>query len=117
MLAYLIGSGAYRWAAERRAAMETCLKYSQYKGYLVHAGKEPLEFISLFPYWRPVEESDGIVLSEDGEERLKIPLEEEFKKLSKRTFTLEELQERPEGIDFTKLEDYLDEEEFVVSWS
>lgn len=53
------GSGAVRWQAERRAAMQTCLDYwqSQHEdkdtpvAYLVWAGLEPLHFTNLFPIW------------------------------------------------------------------
>jgi len=54
-----LGSGAVRWQAERRAAMQTALDYwtvrhgadVPYKAYLVWAGLEPLEFTNLFPEW------------------------------------------------------------------
>jgi supervillin len=53
------GSGAVRWQAERRAAMQTVLDYweSQHEtdespvAYLVWAGLEPLQFTNLFPIW------------------------------------------------------------------
>lgn len=53
------GSGAVRWQAERRAAMQTAVNYWHKKhgkdepvvAYLVWAGLEPLRFRSLFPAW------------------------------------------------------------------
>lgn len=53
-----LGSGAVRWQAERRAAMQTALDYwslmhpgQQPKAHLVWAGLEPLEFTNLFLEW------------------------------------------------------------------
>lgn len=53
------GSGAIRWQAERREAMNVAIQYWKKQHtdakkcavYLVWAGLEPLEFINLFPTW------------------------------------------------------------------
>lgn len=53
------GSGAVRWQAERKAAMQTAVDYwkklhgddKPVVGYLVWAGMEPLKFKNLFPAW------------------------------------------------------------------
>lgn len=54
------GSGAVRWQAERKAAMQTVVNYCKQQSqrfknisaYLVWAGLEPLAFTNLFPFWR-----------------------------------------------------------------
>lgn len=53
------GSGAVRWQAERKAAMQTAVNYwkathdenESVIAYLVWAGLEPLQFKNLFPTW------------------------------------------------------------------
>lgn len=53
------GSGAVRWQAERKAAMQTAVNYwtkihgedEPLVAYLVWAGMEPLQFKNLFPAW------------------------------------------------------------------
>ena len=52
------GSSKLRWTAERRCAMETVMAYCRLKSssdppkaYLVSAGREPLAFTGLFPFW------------------------------------------------------------------
>lgn len=50
-------SRVFRWHLERRAAMQTAVKYWKTRGkdlgkmYLVWAGLEPIEFINLFHCW------------------------------------------------------------------
>ena len=114
----LIGSGEIRWAAERKAALQTTVSFCEAtgtKGHLVIAGLEPACFTNLFPYWTVNEEAREANLSEGKTVGLIIPVEDELQKFMRpRIYTLEELQERPEGVDQSRLETYLSDEEFEV---
>ena len=54
------GSSKIRYTENRKCALQTAINYWNYKhpnkedsfkGFVVYAGLEPVEFISLFPYW------------------------------------------------------------------
>jgi len=109
------GSGEFRWAAERKAALETTLEYckvTKTNGHLVNAGLEPLVFRNLFPYWTVQKEVREITIADGKSEEDIVSLEQELKKFLKTTYTVEELQERPEGVDLSKLETYLSDDDF-----
>jgi supervillin len=110
------GSGEIRWTAERKAAIETAVKFCQFKGtqgYVIHAGLEPTQFTNIFPYWRVVDEAREANLMEGKTEGLMTPLDEAHQKfLNTRLYTLEELQARPEEVDHSRLEAYLSDEDF-----
>ncbi|CAG7834921.1 unnamed protein product [Allacma fusca] len=110
------GSGEIRWTAERKAAIETAINFCQTNGtngFVVHAGLEPPQFTNIFPYWRVVDEARESNLTEGKTVGLMTPLEEAREKfVNTRLYTLEELQERPEEVDHSKLETYLSDEDF-----
>lgn len=69
-----LGSGAVRWQAERRAAMQTALDYWDLKhpgklpqACLVWAGLEPLEFTNLFLEWSDRDDIAAINMEVCGE--------------------------------------------------
>jgi supervillin len=116
------GSGAVRWQAERKAAMQTAVNYWQKNhsgdesvpAFLVWAGLEPLEFKNLFPYW--IERHDVTELNvKDGRQAdAKLSVENELALLLRTTYPLAELLQKPlpEGVDPTHLEIYLSPEDF-----
>jgi len=119
----LTGSRALRWSSERRCAMETVLQYCQLKAkadqsppvaYLVSAGVEPLSFTNLFPEWTVNEEVTQLNVQEGRNPGEKLLVQEVLDRLSRTTYTRSELQENPlpEGVDPTRLESYLNDEDF-----
>lgn len=107
--------------------------------YLVSAGLEPLAFRALFPDWKPDErvarlnsQVRSISSAPAGGYRLINPfageqegrsadetlsIREVLERLKRTTYALAELQVRPlpEGVDPTRLESYLSDDDFQVS--
>ncbi|XP_044270482.1 uncharacterized protein LOC123015087 isoform X2 [Tribolium madens] len=116
------GSGAVRWQAERKAAMQTAVSYwreshsgdESVPAYLVWAGLEPLEFKNLFPCWVDREDIAELNLKEGRKRNAKLLVEDELALLLRTTYPLSELLQRPlpEGVDPTHLEIYLSAEDF-----
>ncbi|XP_050301678.1 uncharacterized protein LOC126739900 isoform X2 [Anthonomus grandis grandis] len=116
------GSGAIRWQAERRAAMQTAVNYwkkthgegEEVVAYLVWAGLEPLEFRSLFPAWEVREDVRKLNLQDGKKQDDKLILNRELALLSRTTYPLAEILHRPlpEGVDPTQLEIYLSDSDF-----
>ncbi|XP_026466874.1 supervillin-like isoform X2 [Ctenocephalides felis] len=112
------GSGAVRWQAERRAAMQTAVDYwkvkhgsaKDVKGYLVWAGLEPLEFTNLFPVWQDRDDIAEINMKEGKKAGEPISLQGELSQLTCSTYHPDILLQRPlpEGVDPTRLELYLE---------
>lgn len=112
------------WPKYRRCAVETSLNYAQCKkvqsAYLVYAGIEPQEFTHIFGYWDyahpSVREAHDYHISEGKRVHEKVDLLDLYDELTAtRTYTVEELMEKPEGVDLMRLEDYLSDEDFEVS--
>lgn len=82
--------------------------------YLVWAGLEPLEFKNLFPDWIEKEDVAELNLKEGRRPNAKLSVEKELALLSRTTYPLTELLQRPlpEGVDPIRLEIYLCPEEF-----
>jgi len=106
---FTLGTGDCRWVCERRAALETAVDFST-DGSVIHAGYEPLEFKTLFPYWEDHREAMEI-----NEDKLSSTFEKELKKFEKTTYTLAELQSKPEEVDRLHLETYLSDADFEVN--
>lgn len=111
------GSGLIRWHSERRAAMNTIDEYRhmKYKNRshsmkLVWAGHEPDDFISLFPSWEIKDQIKILNEKHLGNDSLEIVLQQ----LSKSNYSWEELQQRPlpDGVDPSRLEKYLSDNDF-----
>ncbi|CAG9856246.1 unnamed protein product [Phyllotreta striolata] len=111
-----------RWQAERKAAMQTAVDYwkrkrpgERIKAYRTSAGSEPVAFTNLFPSWEV--RTDIVELNKKsgrtGEGEM-VPLERDLSLLSRTTYSLSELLERPlpEGVDPTNIEKYLSSEDF-----
>ncbi|XP_071451074.1 supervillin isoform X2 [Hetaerina americana] len=117
------GSGAIRWQAERRAAMQTALDYANVKAeqsrgqrpraWLVWAGLEPLAFTNLFPEWTDRDDVAEINIRE-GKGGESLPVEQELARLTRSTYPAAQLLQRPlpEGVDPTRLELYLSPQHF-----
>lgn len=119
------GSGAVRLQAERRAAMQTAMNYwkkihadqddhEPIEAYLVWAGLEPLEFRNLFATWEVRQDVRELNLRDGKKEDDKIPLRTELALLTRTTYPLAEILQRPlpEGVDPTQLEIYLSDDDF-----
>ncbi|PNF29599.1 hypothetical protein B7P43_G01630 [Cryptotermes secundus] len=116
------GSGAVRWQAERRAAMQTALDYwhSQREtkespaAYLVWAGLEPLQFTNLFPIWTDRDDIAELNIRDGRKPGEILKVEEELARLTCSTYPVAQLLQRPlpDGVDPTRLEVYLDPQHF-----
>uniref|UniRef100_A0A6P7GW16 Supervillin-like n=1 Tax=Diabrotica virgifera virgifera TaxID=50390 RepID=A0A6P7GW16_DIAVI len=115
------GSGAVRWQAERKAAMQTAIDYWKQTngdkpmvGHLVWAGLEPLQFKNMFPAWEDRPDVMELNKKEGKNEGEILSIEKELALLSRTTYPLTELLQRPlpEGVDPTNIEKYLSAEDF-----
>uniref|UniRef100_A0A3B3XKA2 Gelsolin-like domain-containing protein n=1 Tax=Poecilia mexicana TaxID=48701 RepID=A0A3B3XKA2_9TELE len=117
------GSARIRWDSDRKSAMETVLQYCRGKnekkppkGYLIHAGLEPLTFTNMFPCWEHREDVSEITEREAEVCNQIILVEDVLARLCKTTYPLAEVLARPlpEGVDPLHLEVYLTDEDFEV---
>ncbi|KAF7991845.1 hypothetical protein HCN44_010646 [Aphidius gifuensis] len=116
------GSGAIRWQAERREAMNVAIQYwkKQHSDakkcavYLVWAGLEPLEFINLFPTWTYRDEIAELNIQDGRAPGQILSVESELARLTQSTYPPAQLLQRPlpEGVDPTSLELYLSPQHF-----
>ncbi|XP_049958498.1 supervillin [Schistocerca serialis cubense] len=114
------GSGAVRWQAERRAAMQTALDYAHHMGrrrasaWLVWAGLEPLEFTNLFPVWTDRDDIAELNIRDGRKPGEVLTVEDELARLTCSTYPPAQLLQRPlpDGVDPTCLEIYLDPNHF-----
>ncbi|XP_011290699.1 pneumococcal serine-rich repeat protein isoform X3 [Musca domestica] len=119
-------AGVNRWISERRAALETAVSYwkakfgenneKQFhgiKGYVVWAGLEPIAFKALFPDWSDRDDIKDINL-QDGRTNEPLPIADVLEQLLQTEYPLEVLKARPlpEGVDPTRLELYLNTDDF-----
>ncbi|XP_035907714.1 uncharacterized protein LOC118510245 isoform X7 [Anopheles stephensi] len=82
-------------------------------GFVVWAGLEPLEFIAMFPEWTERDDVAEINV-QDGRKSTPQPIYDSLSLLSRKEYPLAVLLERPlpEGVDPTKLELYLHEQDY-----
>uniref|UniRef100_A0AAG5DD13 HP domain-containing protein n=1 Tax=Anopheles atroparvus TaxID=41427 RepID=A0AAG5DD13_ANOAO len=82
-------------------------------GFVVWAGLEPLEFTAMFPEWHERDDVAEINV-QDGRKSTPQPIYDSLSLLSRREYPLAVLLERPlpEGVDPTKLELYLHEQDY-----
>ncbi|XP_059468894.1 supervillin isoform X2 [Neocloeon triangulifer] len=115
------GSGAIRWQAERRAAMQTAVNYWQatrgdapLNANLVWAGLESFEFTNLFPDWKNHDDATESNMKDGRKPGETLSVEEELARLTQSTYPPAQLLQRPlpDGVDPTKLEEYLAPEHF-----
>ncbi|XP_050417893.2 microtubule-associated protein futsch isoform X3 [Patella vulgata] len=114
------GSAIARFNIDRKCALETMVNYCREsrkrmpKMYIVYGGVEPQQFINIFPYWVVDEQAKELNIKDGKREGYLESAEDILAKLKRTQYTFAELQERPlpEGVDASKLESYLDEEEF-----
>ncbi|CAF4275399.1 unnamed protein product [Rotaria sp. Silwood2] len=112
-----------RFAAERRCAFRTAVEYCKTKtgsatidlpSSIVYAGLEPIDFINLFPKWtihmkaRQQNQLEGKKLDQ------KDLVSDILTNLCREQYTIEELRARPlpEGVDPSKIEFYLSDDDF-----
>ncbi|KAI8039065.1 hypothetical protein M5D96_007780 [Drosophila gunungcola] len=121
-------AGVNRWISERRAALETAVDYWRakhgeseepfhgVKGQVVWAGLEPLAFKALFPDW--TDRSDVREINEeDGRTDEPMSIGTMLAQMTQTEYPLEVLKARPlpEGVEPTRLEVYLNAEDFQVA--
>uniref|UniRef100_A0A1B6HJL8 HP domain-containing protein n=1 Tax=Homalodisca liturata TaxID=320908 RepID=A0A1B6HJL8_9HEMI len=110
------GVGEVRWQAERRAAMRTTLEYCSLhqnktppSAHLVWAGLEPLHFTNLFPTWTDRDDIAEINIRDGHKPGEVLPVQAELERLTVSVYPPAQLLQRPlpEGVDPTRLEEYL----------
>ncbi len=138
-----------RYTLSRKCAYETAINYWKakfanetidFKGYVVYAGLEPIEFINLFPDWKINENARNCNLNvifnlinpivwifrfyfyslKDGKSlNQKDNIETLINEMSRDKYPLSVLRQRPlpDGVNPLKLECYLTDEEFEVIYS
>ncbi|KAA3674555.1 supervillin [Paragonimus westermani] len=118
----ITGSARSRFYTLRRAALQTAVSLAAKvgsKAWVVYAGLEPPEFLSLFPPFIRTTEASTYFQREEG----KVDGQQDFAEsllssLKAPSYTLVELQQRPlpSDLDATCLEIYLSPEEFQAAF-
>ena len=112
----------HKFNSNRKLALQSLKTYAEAVGrslgraFIVRAGCEPLEFKNLFPFW---DEREDVALIQrelgrkDGE---KLNVVDILNQLEREEYTLAELVTTPlpEGVDPTRIEQYLGNKEFQV---
>jgi len=119
----ITGSARQRFAKDKKITMETVKDYVEQlmlaedpKVYPIKAGEEPLAFTSLFPWWEDKPEVMDIVMQNEHAAKIqarRLSVNTAYRALTRTEYTLEELKLRPEGVDISRLEDYLSDQEFT----
>ena len=118
-------AGESRWQQERFETMTTAYDYWRKKcgntdkiknAFIISAGFEPIEFISIFPEWI-VRDDIAELNGEDGATSSMTTIETYLSLFKQKTYPLSELLDRKckiEGINRFKMELYLTDEDFVM---
>ncbi|CAF3541406.1 unnamed protein product [Adineta steineri] len=112
-----------RFSAERRCAFRTAVEYCKTKTgsstvdlpcSIVYAGLEPIDFINLFPKWTINMKAKQQNQLEGKNLNQKDSVPDMLKDLCREQYTVEELRARPlpEGVDPSKIEFYLSDDDF-----
>ncbi|KAF6772978.1 hypothetical protein AHF37_06913, partial [Paragonimus kellicotti] len=118
----ITGSARSRFYALRRAALQTAVSLAAKvgsKAWVVYAGLEPPEFLSLFPPFIRTTEASTYFQREEGKvDGQQESAESLLSSLKAPSYTLVELQQRPlpSELDATCLEIYLSPEEFQAAF-
>ncbi|KAF2366738.1 Gelsolin-like domain [Trinorchestia longiramus] len=117
------GSAVLRFNFARKAALQTALNLAETLGSrckvepsLVVAGLEPLPFINLFALWQSMPHVAAIQRKSGRYSNVReYSAKEVLAALSRLHYSPEELrhQPAPDGVDPSRLEDYLDDENFL----
>ncbi|XP_028393056.1 uncharacterized protein LOC114517500 [Dendronephthya gigantea] len=114
------GSAKRRWDEERKLTLQTALSYIEKangrikKGFVVQAGLEPSSFTTHFPFWKRNQTIAEIQKKERKNYFERKSVEEALEAFEKKYYSLQELTSDcpPDGVDPSKLETYLTDEEF-----
>jgi len=126
------GSAVSRFLANLKCTLETALNYAKEKRKklteltgekaevdlrIVYAGVEPKEFQDIFPIWTEFSHVTESQLAEGRKQGQTSSVAEEFSRMTSTRYTLEELSVEssllPAHVDPSRLEDYLQADEFV----
>eukprot|EP00794_Sanderia_malayensis_P005929 gene5929-6615_t len=114
------GAEKHRFDVNRKLAMQSILNYAETvgrpksKAFIIYAGLETLEFKNLFPHWEDEEEIADVMRKAGKRKSARLKVEDELAKLSKNSYSLEQLKgtDLPEGVDPTRAEQYLHDDDF-----
>ena len=115
------GSAKRRWDEERKLTLQTALSYVEEvkeritKGaHVVQAGLEPPCFTTHFPFWNRRQDIVDIQYKEGKKEYEKKSVEDALDTFKKKFYSIQQLtsDNPPDGVDPSKLETYLSDEEF-----
>jgi len=126
------GSAVSRFLANLKCTLETALNYAKEKRKklaeitggkvdvdlrIVYAGVEPKEFQDIFPFWTEFNHITELQMAEGRKMGETSSVAEEFSRMTSTRYTLEELSVEssllPAHVDPSRLEDYLQTEEFL----
>lgn len=118
-------SAKIRFNIERKCAFQTAINYWNarfgdekiFRGYIVYAGIEPIEFTNLFPFWNENEEAKEYHLKQGKENGQIDNIEKILAELTQDTYPLERLRQQPlpDGVDPFRLECYLTDDDFQLA--
>jgi supervillin len=122
------GSTRIRFSQNRKCALQTAITYwnlkhsndyeklNNFRGYVVYAGLEPIQFTYLFPFWNVNENARNCNLSDGKTDGQMDQIQELLGQLNQSCYPLAVLRQRPlpDGVNPLKLEYYLSDQEFQV---
>jgi supervillin len=122
------GSTRIRFTQNRKCAMQTAINYwnmkhaddeqkrENFRGSVVYAGVEPVEFVNMFPFWVVNENARNSSLNDGKTAGQKDDICEMLAQLNRDCYPLAVLRQRPlpDGVNPLKLECYLSDQEFEV---